>query len=999
MIVYFLFLLFYPQLESSGGSGAPSVQNGVLDASRWNFTENGILRLDGVWSFYPNELADPNALPADRRRTIRVPHNWKSEPLHQKARSNGTYEVTVRLPAEAETRMFGIRVANVRMSHHLYVNGKLVHRNGTPSEDKATHTPLNTPYTVYVQPEGGSLHLVMQVSNFLYPQGGIAESIRIGTAEQIAKLSQLSFGMYMAGVFVMFSFGIYSLFIFQMREKERIYLHAGLFFWCSSFAVSASNEKVLMVILDFLPFVLLYKIQDLSIVGTVFLFLMLYRATEPDFISPRLFRLAVAPLALYGAAILALPYEWYTNGKTAMFAYETMLCLLLFVRWLVLAWKADGREKRLEHVLMLMTALSGSGIFLFMNLYLENRIGSSSWVVVFFYGFVLTINLFLAKRSTNEMNKTEKLSEQLWQANEMKNEFLQRTSHELKTPLHGIQNIAEHVMRDARRLSDEQRQHLRLIADTASRLSLLVNDLVDVIHLRSTAIQATMRTVDLAAVVEHAFRLAAFQIDGKRLELANRVPAGIFVRADEQRLQQVITNLCSNAVKYSLEGEIAASAFVEAETVTFTLSDQGIGIRREEWELVFQDAYRSDGADAATSEGMGLGLFISRSLARQMEGELYVADSQLGRGTTFALRLKRAEDGMFAARGMTAAAFSPDAETPALLSGERKTILLVDDDPANVEVLKLTLQADYNLEVAYRAEEALFRIERRRADLLITDLVMPGMSGIELTRRVRQTFSALSMPIIVATARSLDRDVQLAYEAGANDYIAKPFSAEEIRKRVQLLLQLSATMETALRHERAFLAAQIKPHFLYNALNNIIAVCYEEPERAAELLTQLSRYLRHLFQKDSSAQSISLRQELGLVHAYVEIEKLRFEDRLRFETEIEPALLDGEYRIKTLLIQPLVENAIRHGLFDKEGVGTVKVTVRRLTDELLIVVEDDGVGMEGELVERLMAGRLERGVGLSNVRSRVAGIPSAVFDIRSAVGRGTTVTLRLPVES
>jgi sensor histidine kinase YesM len=324
--------------------------------------------------------------------------------------------------------------------------------------------------------------------------------------------------------------------------------------------------------------------------------------------------------------------------------------------------------------------------------------------------------------------------------------------------------------------------------------------------------------------------------------------------------------------------------------------------------------------------------------------------------------------------------------------------LLVDDDPANIEVLKLILQQDYRLLTAFNGESALEILERRHVDLMIADLIMPGMSGIELTRRVRQRNPALSVPIIIATAHALDSQMQLAYQAGATDYVAKPFGPGEIRKRVQLLLQLSATMEAALGHERAFLAAQIKPHFLYNALNNIIALCYEEPERAAELLALLSRHLRRMFQQESVAHTVSLRQELDMVNAYIEIEKLRFEERLLFVVDFDPGLPLESQHVKTLLIQPLVENAVCHGIFNKLGAGTVTLRLKRLPEHLQIVVEDDGVGMKPEQVDLLLAGQADRGVGLTNVRRRIDAIRGASFELRSKVGSGTTCILKLPLE-
>lgn len=1046
IISIFLLIEMSMLLKIEGLRPSPPVLDGTLDAREWDFAEDGLLRLDGAWRFYPGEHADPLALPLDRAVLMQVPKDWTDDSIGQAAHGNATYEVVVDLP-ESAPRVLGIKITNIRMSHRLYANGTLAHENGRPAMDAASHIADNTPYTAYVPIEEGRLHLVIHASNYKYYQGGIAQTIWVGSPDDISEYSLASFGIGLAGFLMTVSFGLYALSIYLMRPRESMYLFAGLFFLAVSLAVACADEKTLMVLLDFLPFDLAYKLQDIALCGSMLLLLAFFRTVDASFLPKKVYLLALSPQLLYLAAIIALPYEWYIYSKTVATPYQVLICLCCIVRWAMLLITAKERDRRWEYGLMLGTATFVAGSLFFHSLYLAQAMTYGRLMsFISYFLFTFTINLFLALCSTNIMKRTERLTDQLWRANEVKNEFLERTSHELQTPLHGIRNLAGHLASQAGRMPLESRRHFGLIVETAERLSYIVNDLIDATLLRNKSLQVRMTEVDVSSVVEHVMRVMAFQVGPKPVALENRVPPGMLVLADEQRLQQIVYNLVSNAVKYSNEGIISANASSRENRLTLLVADQGIGMPPEEAELIFEDRYRVEASgEHPAAEGLGLGLFISRELARSMGGELYVAASRIGDGTEMALELEAAagkpNDASTEGRGQVADVRS-DKETghppgsreaarglPAGTAGEaglaasavpaglpawndasaadaappdaanRKTILLVDDEPSNIEVLKVILRDDYELTAAYGADQALELLERSRYNLMIADLIMPGMSGIELTRRVRERHSALAMPIVIATASPRDGDVRLASDAGASDYIAKPFTPSEIRKRVGLLLQLSSTMETALRHERAFLAAQIKPHFLYNALSNIIAICVDEPERAAELLSLLSRHLRRMFQQESDAHTVPLAQELEMVRAYVEIERLRFEERLRFVTDIDAALPVERMRVTSLLLQPLVENAISHGIFNKLGPGTVTLRITGVEDMLCVEIEDDGIGMDDALLERLLAGQAGRGVGLTNVRKRVAVMKGATFRMSSVAGQGTRCELYLPLHA
>lgn len=252
-----------------------------------------------------------------------------------------------------------------------------------------------------------------------------------------------------------------------------------------------------------------------------------------------------------------------------------------------------------------------------------------------------------------------------------------------------------------------------------------------------------------------------------------------------------------------------------------------------------------------------------------------------------------------------------------------------------------------------------------------------------------------SCPVLLTTVKDAPRDVALGFEAGANDYVTKPFEATTLLARIQTLISVKSSLEEALQNEYAFYQAQIKPHFLYNALSSVISFCYFDGEKAAHLLTMLSEYLQYKLEIDRSVQYVSLHRELALIEAYVEIEKVRFQDRFVFQSQVQDHL--KYVQVPSLCIQPFVENAIRHGLFPKKEQGHVSLTIRKVDEGIEVVIEDDGVGIEAQKLDSLLQSETSgQSIGIMNIRKRLQSISRAKLEIESSPGIGTAVTVYLP---
>lgn len=199
--------------------------------------------------------------------------------------------------------------------------------------------------------------------------------------------------------------------------------------------------------------------------------------------------------------------------------------------------------------------------------------------------------------------------------------------------------------------------------------------------------------------------------------------------------------------------------------------------------------------------------------------------------------------------------------------------------------------------------------------------------------------------------------------------------------------------KTSLSNESAFLQAQIKPHFLYNALNVIAVLCRIDSEKARELILDLSSYMQHSFDFKNLQKYISFDEELEFIKAYVRIEQARFKNRLDVKYEIDE--IEG-LMLPPLLLQPLVENAIRHGIRNSEHGRKVIIRAKKMSDQYHLEVEDDGVGMSPELVQAIGQARNGGGVGLDNIQRRLSMFYGTRLMIESQQGKGTKVIIKLP---
>ncbi|WP_326070319.1 hybrid sensor histidine kinase/response regulator [Paenibacillus alba] len=1004
-LISLFFSLYWQMLPNHATDPA---KRGVLDLTHWDFHKQGLVTLDGEWEFYEGKLLEPIDFQLGARNDVSylpVPGTWrgKNKDGGMAGKGYGTYRL--KLLVNASDDIYGVKLRSIRMSHRLYIDGKLEGESGNPAATEAAHRPGNTPYSAFIHPQTKEIEILIQVSNYVFFTGGIVNSIQFGWYGDIMNLNTLLMGSDLASILLLSIFGAYHLNLYFLRRREKIYLTSGLYLFSLSFVQLLFGEKIFQRMLPGIPFEIVYKALDVGEFVSSLLSILFFSSIDSRLLSKRMIMWLISPLVCYIAAIFVLPYAIYNEVRYMFFLYIAIAPLFIFGRMIYLYRKSQrGTAERRELILFIFVIISLMIYLVDSSLYAENVVTSDVLSKIGVISFITLMNILLALRFTNAYEKAEMLTHQLTVSNQLKDEFLMHTSHEIKTPLHGIMNITSYLLDDdEHNLSSKQKQNLWLIKDTSVKLSMLMHDLIDVTRLKHGQLRLNMTAVNVRAVTQIVFDVLQFELAGRAVRLDNQVRPNVWVQADESRLRQILYNLVHNAIKHTEIGEISVRSRVSNGIVNISVTDTGIGIPEDKHTKIFEYFEQVDQVLPDDGYlGMGVGLYISRQLVERMGGNIQVEWSDVGEGTRMAFTLPYEENfpvhhALNNANAHREHTFD-EFDSLDILEEHAYTVLIVDDEASNIHTLLNILKRHrYNVIAAFSAKEAWVKIkEHPQVDLIILDVMMPGTSGIELCRQLRSQYSILDLPILFATAKDTSQDIAMGFRAGANDYLTKPFEAETLIARIQTLIAMKTSIQEAIRHELAFHQAQIKPHFLYNALSSVISFCYTDGEKAAYLLSRLSQYLRYILDMDRNDEFVPLHQELELIEAYVEIEKARFGERFEFVCIVDEGLKN--IAIPSLCIQPFVENAIRHGLFEKDGYGRVTLTIQEGDRYLQITVHDDGVGIPDDLLYRIVSTeKLNGSIGISNIRTRLNAIAGATLDVQSELGYGTKVKMYFPL--
>src|SRR5579862_95235 len=406
-----------------------------------------------------------------------------------------------------------------------------------------------------------------------------------------------------------------------------------------------------------------------------------------------------------------------------------------------------------------------------------------------------------ARALEEERARTEALAE----LDRAKTEFFSNVSHEFRTPLTLLLGPLEEA---ARRPNPDP--ELVMAHRNALRLLRHVNTLLEYSRLQAQRTEVNPRPIDLTGTCTALTGVFRSAVERAGLELELECQEGpVPALADPDQLEQVILNLLSNALKFTLRGRITVRVFSAEDHAGIAVSDTGIGIRAEDLGRLFERFHRIEDAEARSHEGSGIGLALAKELVELQGGELEVA-SEVGRGSTFTVRLPAAagEDELIRpVASAHAEAFLTDAlrwsEVVEAEAAERRpaaesrpadaaTVLVVDDNADMREYLSRLLSQRFEVRVATDGAEALEMLSQDPADLVLSDVMMPRLDGFGLLKAIRGDESLSATPVVLLSARAGEEAAVEGLDTGADDYVVKPFTARELLARVRANLELGA---------------------------------------------------------------------------------------------------------------------------------------------------------------------------------------------------------------
>lgn len=832
-----LLLLSFP----AGSINAESqVDNGSLNIPSLNKAYNIVIR---NWFFKAEDDLSYKEISVDTSNwKLGLPH-LPIDMLSRESKEyygNAWFRLNIHINELDKEKKYAIMLPYTKGGLQVYINGRFITENREFSADGKTPHAGGKPKLVEI-PAGyfnqGANVLAIRVSR-VDDWGGFAGNSYIGPLDDL-HLKWVRFILRYTFISFICIFLAFFYFVHYLQRKKEVYylwfaglnLSIGIFllgvtglslylldyYWVYALLTFLGGINIYFMILNFLHSFLNRK---MGIIGKAFHFF--YLSLSIILLIEYLFTGGI----LYFQKYIYMPF---------IFSYTFLFIYLLAVNIRAIREKAPYALHIFWGVAILAVGLVyGMAVF-------SGIIQADPMVGEGYLAMIIAFAVVVAARFSHTHGELEKAHENLQIVDRLKDDFLANTSHELRTPLLGIIGIAETLMDGATgELSQKTKENLSMIAYSGKRLSSLVNDIIDFSKLKNQDIELQLKSVDLKALVDVILTLSGPLLSGKSIELINDVSKEMPpVWADENRLQQILYNLVGNAIKFTNEGKIRVDAHVissnggefatpnhrETEFVQVVVSDTGIGIEPDKFETIFQSFEQADASISREYGGTGLGLSITKHLIELHNGGIKV-ESEVGKGSQFIFILpvsdqnvdETGEDGIsqnvIIGQQISKYSFafdeSRDDEKTAiqdhrgnLKNGRERQltegsldnihVLIVDDEPVNLQVLSNILSfQNCTISRAVNGTEALeiFENSAVKPDIILLDVMMPKMSGFEVCEKIRSKCPPNEVPVIMLTAKNQVSDLVSGLGSGANDYITKPYSKNELLARMSTQLSL-----------------------------------------------------------------------------------------------------------------------------------------------------------------------------------------------------------------
>ena len=622
------------------------VNNGVLDLRNWNWQKDGPVKLTGTWEFYWHKFYSPDFFydSSYTRHYAFVPSFW-NDYIPQETNERGFGYATYRLLilCKPANEQLALKFLTVESAYRLFVNGKEIMNVGNADTTaKGTIADLR-PVIINVTPENNKLDIVLQVSNFHNKVGGLWDVAELGTIEQMGTkmINNISVELFVTGCLFISAIYYLVLFLYFRNRYVLIFLSCVCFIMCvRSFVMGEMSViYIFKVSGDFarrLEFISLY----LSIPAVS---LFSYHLFPKDFSKKALYFI-IPVCAIFVALSLFGSYYVFTYPVRY---YETIILMIaaygLYVYIRAAIYKRQGSLLFLTGFLIFLITIIND--MLYVNLVMET-------VPLFYVGFlffVVTLSVLLSRQFSHNLydlqiankklsdfnedlgvmnNKVNEKNEELKKINQELDSFVNRTSHDLRAPLHSVLGIIEAAREETNQKDLEQ--YFSMQEKTLKRMNNLINDIID--FSKNKRLRLDLKEIDFAKLVENALEDHSFMLNAQNIHKNINIKQYEKFVSDPRRISVVINNLISNAIKYAdpskEQQEITISITVADSMAVIEVADNGIGIEEQHLDKIFTLFYRA----TSRTTGSGLGLYIIKETVEKLNGYITIS-SKKGKGT------------------------------------------------------------------------------------------------------------------------------------------------------------------------------------------------------------------------------------------------------------------------------------------------------------------------------------------------------------------------------
>ena len=976
-LVFLLLIVSYIQIQDKRILNKPSqVESGFLDLTQWQADDT--LTLDGTWEFYPHRLLDPTALNFDAHRSdvhfIQVPASLSQ--TSNNSFTSGTYRLRIQVP---EDGMFAIKTRTIRSAYNLYINGILLHTSGTTSTN-IQEVEINSRYAMLpFRSLDQHIELVIQVASDerSLNVSGIINSIEFGTYPMIQRQHYMDVALSMITITLLFTVGAYFIvrFLFQ-----RSLVHNFYFGWMSiifAFFLSLMDEQIMSIFINY-NFTQRLALQGLCATSLIIV-MSHFIDSVFDRVIPKSFIQFANRLILFSTALIALNALFF-NLDSSFFYMIYLFGLINSVLYsLVTAFmslKKSDETTNFAYIFLL-------NISTYLGLtYLRMLYPINLYHLPLFFGLVLAISgsLLLSKIDVSNYRKNEELTEDLFDSYRRQNRFFNNFVPEVRDGIQKIYELNESIFeQESTPLNPD---HLKIISDI-NQESLRLFGLLDIVSFSSDTVTTTYNeapsNIHVETMVDEVLRdlsdLFPLSTDIKiTTYISKGFPTFVF---SYNRAYQVLYELILNALENTHVGSITISFSVKNNHAIISIADTGNGIPEKHIDKVFLPMHQVDPVD----NKYGLGLTFSKKFIESVGGNISI-ESKEEIGTKVTIQLPIENNTNRTTQGVSTSQDASSFTGPEIL-------IIKKNDLERIRIKNILRNHNFNVNVLSQLSVLKTTLESHTPKLIILDWNVNDVSFTEFSKVIRERFDSYEIPILLlGTATNLGH-VDMIEAQGITEFLHKPINIIELLTRVNFILESISATERHRNKELQFLYSQISPHFLHNTLSNVIGLIGKEDAIAKETIINLSIYLRAKLNIHKRHARIPLEDEIEVILSYLDIEKLRYDNKLFIESDIKAY----QTYIPPLSLQPLVENAIEHGFKHNEPL-TIKIKTHSEDGFVIILIEDDGVGMDEVTLQNALENKSGR-IGLASTIKRINILPQASFEIESSLNKGTRILIRL----